>query len=91
MSTEDTDKIQAQFDEWRTKLDELKVRGHLLKMELRDKQGEVVADMEDAYAAAKSKFLEMKAAGESEADKLEAGFTAAWDAFKKAYDNATED
>ena len=91
MSTEDTDKIQAQLDEWRTKLDELKVKGHLLKMELRDKQGEVVEDMESAYAQAKAKFLEMKAAGETEADKLGAGFSAAWDAFKKAYDDATED
>ena len=91
MSAEGKDQIQAQLDEWRTKLDELRVKGSLLKMEYRDKQGETVEEVEAAYAAAKAKFLEMKDTGEVEAGKLGAGFTAAWTAFKKAYDGVTDD
>ena len=87
----DKQEIQAQLDSWRTRLDELKVKGHLLKMEYRDKQDEVVGQIETAYAAAKEKFHELKDAGEDQADKLGSGFTAAWDAFKQAYDGATED
>ena len=90
MSAEDQQKMQAQLDEWRGKLDELRVKGHLLKMEYRDKQDVVVGDMEQAYAAAKAKFLELKAATETETGKLSAGFTSAWSAFKEAYDKHTE-
>lgn len=91
MSAEDQEKIQAQLDEWRGKLDMLRVKGSLLKMEYRDKQSETVEEIEAAYAAAKAKFLEMKASGEVEAGKLGSGFTAAWGAFKKAYDGVTEE
>ena len=91
MSDIDKEKVEAQLNEWKGKLDELRVKGHLLKMEYRDKQDETVTEIESAYEAAKAKFLEMKDAGEVEAGKLGAGFTAAWDAFKQAYDGATED
>lgn len=91
MSTEDQDKMQAQMDAWRTKLDELKVKGHLLKMEYRDKQDETVAEIESAYEAAKAKFNELTAAGGEEAAKLGAGFSAAWASFKSAYEGATEE
>ena len=91
MSTEDQDKMQAQLDAWRTKLDELKVKGHLLKMEYRDKQDETVEGIESAYEAAKAKFNELTAAGGEEASKLGAGFTAAWASFKSAYKGATEE
>ena len=90
MSAESTQKIQEQLDEWRAKLDQLRVKGSLLKMELRDKHGDVVDDVEAAYDVAKAKFLELKAAGATEADKVGAGFGAAWTAFKKAYSDATD-
>ncbi len=88
--SDDTQKIQEQMDEWRTKLDELRVQGGLLKMEFRDKKDEVCDQIEAAYSEAKQKFDEMKDAGEAEADKLGAGFKAAWSAFKQAYDGATD-
>ena len=41
--------------------------------------------------AGKAKFLELKDSGAEEAGRIGAGFGAAWDAFRKAYDDATED
>ena len=95
MSTEDQSgakaEAQAQIDAWRTKLDLLKVKGHLLKMEYRDKQDETIEEIEQAYEAAKAKFNELSAAGGAEASKLGAGFKAAWASFKSAYKDATEE
>lgn len=86
----DKQAMQEQLDSFRTKLDELRVKAHLLKLEYRDKPDEVVAQLEDAYGQAKTKFGEWTATAETEAQGVGAGFTAAWEAFKDAYKNATE-
>ena len=86
----DKQDIQEQLDTWRGRLDELKLKAHLLKMEYRDKPDEVVEELEAAYGKAKGKFREWKDAGASEAEGIGAGFSAAWKAFKEAYKNATE-
>ena len=91
MADDDKAKIEEQLDAWRTKLDELRVKASLLKMEYRDRQDETVEEVEKHYANAKAKFIELKDAGTAEAGKLGAGFVAAWDAFKQAYDGVTED
>lgn len=91
MPSEDTQKTQAQLDQWRTKLDVLKVKGHLFKMESKEKQDEALAAIESAYGKAKAKFEEMSAATGEEAGKIGSGFSAAWGAFKDAYAGATKD
>lgn len=87
----DKQDIQEQLDKWRTRLDELKLKAHLLKLEYRDKPDEVVEELEGAYDKAKAKFGEWSEAGQAEAAGIGAGFTAAWQAFKDAYKNATDD
>ncbi len=91
MSSENRDKYQEQLDAMRQKLDELRLKGHLLKMELQDNKDEVLEGMESAYGVAKEKFKEFTAASETEADKFGSAFKAAWGAFKKTYDDATKD
>lgn len=91
MTHEGKDKYQEQIDAMRQKLDELRLKGHLLKMELRDNQDEVVEGLEKAFDVAKAKFSEFADASEKEADKLGGAFQAAWTAFKKSYDEATKD
>ena len=86
----DKQQVQEQLDAWRTKLDELKLQAHLLKMEHRDRPDEVMAKLESSFDTCKSKFAEWKDAGATEAAGIGAGFSAAWDAFKQAYDDATE-
>ena len=90
MTNEKNEQRRAALDEWRTKLDGLKVKGSLLKMEYRDKQDEVVGQISAAYDKAKTNFDGLLQAGEDQATKLDAGFDAAWDAFKDAYKNATD-
>ena len=91
MADDDKAKIEEQLDAWRTKIDELRVKASLLKMEYRDKPLEAQEQIEQAYESAKAKFLELKDAGGEEAAKLGAGFAAAWAAFKDKYDGMTED
>ena len=90
MSNEQTRKFQAQMEEWRTRLDELKVKGSLLKMELRDQKEEVVGNLDSAYNGAKAKLGEWADATGEQAEALGAGFESAWEAFKDAYSNATQ-
>ncbi|MDF1703103.1 MAG: hypothetical protein P1V36_18295 [Planctomycetota bacterium] len=87
----DKQDIQDQLDAWRTKLDELKLKAHLLKLEHRDTPDKVMGQLESAYGTAKDKFVELKDAGAVEAAGLGAGFTAAWSAFKEAYKSATDE
>lgn len=86
----DKQDIQDQLDAWRTKLDELKLKAHLLKLEYRDKPDEVMTRLESAYDKAKEKFVSLKDAGQAEASGVAAGFSSAWTAFKDAYRDATE-
>ena len=86
----DKQEIQEQLDAWRGKLDELKLKASLLKMEYRDKPDEVVEQLESAYDKAKGKFADWRKAGEAEASGVAAGFKSAWAAFKDAYRDATE-
>ena len=90
MTNEHSKKFQAQMDEWRTRLEELKVKGSLLKMELRDQKDEVIGDLDTAYNGAKAKLGEWADATGEQADKLGAGFESAWAAFKDAYSDATQ-
>ena len=91
MSNDETRKFQAQMDEWQGKLDQLKVRGNLFKMEYRDKQDEAFNSIRSTYDDAKDKFNDWSEAGAAEADRVGTGFKAAWQAFQDAYNNATED
>lgn len=86
----DKHEIQSQLDAFRTKLDELKVQGSLLKMEYRDKHPETVSRMENAFAAARDKFDALKTASAEEAAKIGAGFDAAWASFKSAWQDTVE-
>ena len=89
-NTESSEKYQEQLDAMRQKIDELRLKGHLLKMELRDNKDEVLEGIESAYGVAKEKFQLFAEASETEAEKLGSAFKAAWNSFRKAYDDATE-
>ena len=89
--SDDQAQIEAELAGWRTKLDTLRVRANLLKMEYRDQHDEVVEKLESAYEDAKTRFADFAAATDEEVTNLKAGFTSAWSAFKEAYDGHTED
>jgi len=79
-------KIKSELGEWETKLQELRVKADLGKMELRDlvtKAEERLRLVRDAIANATD---ESAAKAESTAD----GVKAAWSSFKEAYKAALE-
>ena len=88
--SEEPQEMEEQLDRWRAKLDELKLKAHLLGMEYRDTHDEVVEGLEKAYDAAKEKLVELKDATSEEAGQLKSAFRAAWGAFREAYGKATE-
>ena len=65
------------------------MKANLLKMELRDKQGPVVDDIEKAYDVAKEKLTELAAASEDTAEDAAASLKSAWDTLKAKIHDAT--
>ena len=85
------DQVKASLDKIRPHIDELRVKAHLLRMELRDKQDDVVDDIEDAYKVTKTKLKEYLAAGEETADEAGQSLKSAWERLKKKIHDATAD
>ena len=85
----DADRVQRQLDEWRTKLDTLRVKAHLFKLEYQDKPQEAQEHLEHAFAEAKAKFAEFQKASGHEASRIGASFHAAWEAFRDKYESMT--
>ena len=90
MSGIDEAQVKEQLEAWRQKLDTLRLKAHLFKMEYRDKPLEAQEQLEQAYGRAKAKFHELKEAGSDEASRVGESFRAAWDAFRKRYDDMTD-
>ncbi len=83
------DEVQAGLDSMRLHIDELRVKAKLLKLELRDKQGDVVEDIEKAYGVAKEKLSAFGDATEETADSAAASLKGAWETLKQKIHEAT--
>ena len=83
------DEVQAGLDKMRLHIDEMRVKAHLLKMELRDKQGDVVEDIEKAYGVTKDKLVEFGNATEETADSAATSLKSAWETLKQKIHDAT--
>jgi hypothetical protein len=83
------DQVQEGLDAARQQLEELRVKANLLKMELRDKHGDVVDDIEKAYEATKEKLVEFGDATEETADDAAQSLKSAWKTLKQKIHEAT--
>lgn len=81
--------LQNELKAWRGKLDELKLKKHLLATEYRHKADEKVRELESAYDDARAKLEKWSQQGRDQAEGVRAGFESAWTAFKSAYEKAT--
>jgi len=84
------DEVKEGLEKLRPHLDELRVKAELLKMELRDKSGPVMDDIEDAYGVAKEKLKELGEASEDTADSAAESLKGAWKTLKQKIHDATE-
>jgi broad specificity phosphatase PhoE len=79
------EKLEAELADWRTKLDTLRVRAHLGKMELKDKEREMLEAFEPAYDQARKKLGEAVAGGGERAAALAKGLDSGWKELRKTY------
>lgn len=84
-------KLQEELDGMRTRLDELRVRGNLGKMELRDKLTEYRTSLEPAYLKAKAKIADLSKAGAEESKTVAKSLVAGWDELLKTHKELSEE
>jgi predicted nucleic acid-binding Zn-ribbon protein len=87
MRKEIAEKLEKELADWRTRLDALRVKASLGKMELRDREKQLLEDFQPAYEAAMSKLGEAKDFAESEAKAVKSGLEAGWKELRKTYDS----
>ena len=87
--SEISDQVQQGLDTARQHIDEMRVKANLLKLELRDKQGDVVDDIEAAYNVTKEKLVEFGNATEETADSAAESLKSAWASLKQKIHDAT--
>lgn len=86
MRKEIAEKLEKELADWRTRLDELRVKASLGKMELRDREKKLLEDFQPAYQSAMEKLGEAKGFAESEAKAVKSGLEAGWKELRKTYD-----
>ena len=84
-------KLEDELDGMRSRLDELRVRGNLGKMELRDKLTEFKGSLDPAYQKAKSKVADLSQAGADESKTVLKSLIAGWDELRKTYKELSEE
>ena len=83
------EQVKAGLDVMRQHIDQMRVKANLLKMELRDKQGDVVEDIEKAYGYTSEKLSEFSNATEDTAAEAAESLKGAWAKLKQKVHEAT--
>ena len=83
------DQVQEGLNTAKQHIDEMRVKANLLKLELRDKHGDVMNDIEQAYEVTKEKLVEFGNATEETADSAAESLKGAWADLKQKIHDAT--
>lgn len=84
-------KFQDELETMRARLDELRVKGNLGKMELRDKLVEFKGALEPAYQKAKSTLGDLSRSGAEESKTMAKSLVAGWDELRKTHKQLSEE
>ena len=87
MRKEIADKLEKELADWRTRMDELRVKASLGKMELRDREKKLIEDFQPAYDVAMKKLGEARDFAGSESKAVWAGLEAGWKELRKTYES----
>ena len=79
------DKVQLELDGWRTRFDELKVRGALTKMEARERYDEWRDKFESEYESATARLKAIQCRAGDEIDALRTSVERGWQEMRRAY------
>jgi hypothetical protein len=79
------DRLRAELDQWRARLDHLRVQANLGGKEARDKLRELGQRLEPAFDTAKRRLDEIAASGAGEARTLGRSLLAGWDELRRTH------
>ncbi len=83
------DRLHDELASWRTKIDELRLRGHLAKREVVEKVDELETDFERAFVSSREKMRELKTSAGDEWTAVLLSIESGWAELKKTYDEAS--
>ena len=84
-------KLQDELDGMRARLDQLRVKGSLGRMELRDKLAEFKRVLDPAYKKAKSTVGDLSRSGANESKAIAKSLVAGWDELCKTHKELSEE
>lgn len=85
------ERMRAELDEWRARLDRLRLQTHLGKMEARDKLRELGLRMDPAWRRARRQLDAVGAGSAAEARALAASLRAGWDELRRTHRELTRE
>jgi len=88
MTEEKLEGMQGELDGWRARLDEVRLKANLGKMELRDRLAELGQVLEPAQARARKTLGEFAQAGSEEARVLASALHSGWEELVRSYHEA---
>ena len=90
MNNDLNERLHKELAEWRTKLEELRVKASLGRLELRDKERELMERFEPACQAALKRASELKDQAGDQAGAMRAGLEAGWKQLRATYNAVRE-
>ena len=88
MRKEISDRLEKELADWRARLEQLRVKASLGRMELRDREQKLLDEFQPAYESAMRKLGELRDAAGDEAKAVKAGLEAGWRELRKTYESA---
>lgn len=82
------DRLAAQLKEWSARIDELEVKAHLAKADMKDIYEEQIKLLKDQRNASQKKLDDLKVASAEAWDTLKTGAETAWAEMQKAVSEA---
>jgi hypothetical protein len=91
MMNEAMKKLHDEYGSMRARLEELRVKGSLGKMELRDKLDDFKSALEPAYQKAKSTLADLSCSGADESKAVAKSLVAGWDELRETHHELSEE
>lgn len=91
MTDSTLDRLKAELDDWRSRLDQLRVQANLGGMEARDKLDEISQRLEPAWKKARGTIDGIVRDGASEARTMGKSLLAGWDELRRTHRDLTRE
>lgn len=83
--------LKGELEQWQTRLDELRLKAGLGKLELRDRRDEALRNFERSYREARERLEGIREGAEGEVGMLRASVEAGWQELRRTYERLREE